>query len=122
MNVICVILGLNIYGIFIVKQEWLYRGKFFCLLFLFNFILYATAHLLEHFRIGNPKYESLLKIPFPQQALFLVLLIIHHALFRRNPEDTFWSMDWSKLKDGIFNFIFIVLSIIPTGLALTNII
>ncbi|HVW13245.1 MAG TPA: hypothetical protein VHB54_05475 [Mucilaginibacter sp.] len=122
MNIICVILGLNIYGIFIIKPELLYRRKFFFPHFVFNFALYVIGHLLEHFGIGNPKYESLLKIPAPQQALFFILLIVCKILFWRDPKDTFRSMAPGKPKHRTFSFIFIVLSVIPTGLALVNII
>ncbi|MBS1502567.1 MAG: hypothetical protein JST32_10925 [Bacteroidetes bacterium] len=122
MNIVCVILGLNIYGIFIVKPELLYRKQFFFPLFVFNFALYVIGHLLEHFGIGNPKYESLLKIPAPQQALFFILLIACRTLFRGSGEDAFKSMAPGKLKHRTFSFIFIVLSVIPTGLALINIV
>jgi hypothetical protein len=122
MKVICIILGINILIIFILKREWLYQQKTFSILLLFNLGLYISARLLQHYGIGNPKFEAALKIPVLQQFLLLALLVIYRALFKQNPGDTFWSMDHRKLKDGIFNFIFIVLSAIPTGLALANII
>ncbi|HVS92978.1 MAG TPA: hypothetical protein VHE59_13135 [Mucilaginibacter sp.] len=122
MNIICVILGLNIYGIFTVKPELLYRKQFFFPLFVFNFALYVIGHLLEHFGIGNPKYESLLKIPAPQQVLFFILLIACKILFWRDRKDTFRSMAPRKLKHRTLSFIFIVLSVIPTRLALINIV
>lgn len=122
MNIIYLILGLNVYLVFILKREWLLKVKPFISLLILNCLLFVIAHVLGYYKIGNPNFVAALKIPAPQQLLFYVLLIIYKAIFNADPQDTLWSMDWKMMKDGVFNFIFIVASAVPTILARDNII
>jgi hypothetical protein len=91
-------------------------------LFAFNTALFAAAHLLQYNAIGDIKFTAALKIPAPQQLLFISLLLIYRAIFHRDPQDTWHSMDWKLMKDGVFNFIFWVSGLIPIFLALDNVI
>jgi hypothetical protein len=122
MNILCVVIGLNIYVIFLFKRELLLQIKPFSVLLAFNILLFITAHLLEYHHIGNPNFIAALKIPAPQQLLFFGMLNIYRKIYHKDPQDTFWSMDWKLMKDGIFNFIFWSSSVIPTLLALDNVI
>jgi hypothetical protein len=118
MSLLFIILGLNIYTIFILKRDWLLQKKPYIILLLCNLILFAVGHTMLYRNIGNPNFVSALNIPAPQQILLLALLTIYRKIFHDDPADTLWSMDWKKMKDGIFNFIFFVASIVPTILAL----
>src|ERR1700733_1206305 len=114
MSIICVILGLNVYVIFLYKREWLLQTRSFLTLLTFNCLLFIVGHMLINHAVGNRNLVAALKIPAPQQLLFGGLLIIYRGMFNRDPEDTWHSMDWKKMKDGTFNFIFWSSSVIPT--------
>jgi hypothetical protein len=122
MNIICIILGLNIFVTFLFKREWLLQWRPFIILLAINTALFVTAGLLQNNAVGNPNLVAALKIPAPQQLLFISLLLIYRAIFNRNPQDTWHTMDWKLMKDGIFNFIFWASSAVPVLLALDNVI
>jgi hypothetical protein len=108
--------------VFLFKREWLLQWKPFLYLFAINTALFGTAHLLGHYGIGNPNFTAALKIPALQQLLFIGLLLIYRAIFHRDPQDTWHSMDWKKINDGIFNFIFWASSTVPVIIALDDVI
>lgn len=122
MNVVFILTGLNIFAIFLFKRDWLLQWKPFLYLLAINSALFIAAHSLQYYAIGNPEFISALKIPAPQQLLFIILLLIYRATFKRNPRDTWHSLDWKLMKDGIFNFIFWTSSFLPVVLALDNVI
>ena len=109
MNILFVLLGMNVYIIFGFRRAWLLHTKPFLLLLSFNLLLFFLAHLLLHYAIGDQRFIPLLKVPLIYQIMFLVLVTIYRKLFHSDPADTFWSRDITKMKDGIFNFIFAIL-------------
>ncbi len=120
MNLIFIVLGLNFYAIFVLKRSWLLEIKPYTILFAFNLCLFIAAHLFQYKHLENNNFTAALKIPAPQQLLFLALLLVYRGIFKKDPADTLWSMDWKLIKDGVFNFIFFVSSLLPTILALDN--
>jgi hypothetical protein len=122
MEFIYIIVGLNVFIVFLFKRAWLLRWKPFLYLLAINSLLFAMGHLFQYYKIGDPRFIAALKIPAPQQLLFIGMLMIYRAIFNRNPEGTWHSMDWKQMKDGIFNFIFWASSTVPIILALDNVI
>ena len=59
-----------------------------------------------HFEIGNPKFIPALKTPLIAIIIFYIMKKIFFFLYNKHAEDTFWSMDLSMMKDGIFNGLF----------------
>ncbi|HTB25202.1 MAG TPA: hypothetical protein VK711_07515 [Puia sp.] len=109
MNIIFLILGMNVLFIFFFQRPWLLNMKPYLILLSINLLLFILAYLFHHYSIGDPRFTVLLKVPFLYQLSFLALLWIYRKLYHADPVDTFWSMDIKLMKDGIFNFIFVVL-------------
>ena len=122
MDFIFILLGINIFGVFLFKREWLIRKKPFALLFTLNLLLFASGYLLQYLSIGNPAFVIALKIPIFSQLLFLGLLIIFYKIYNRDPVDGFWTMDVGLLRESMFNFIFVVAFTIPVILVLSGVI
>ncbi len=43
-----------------------------------------------------------------QMKIFYKIFV---SIYKREPKDTFWSMDLSLMKDGIFNFLYVISSL-----------
>ena len=112
MDFIYIVLGINTLIVFLFNRDWLLQKKSFIILFIFNLILFVLGYLLQHYSIGNPKFVVALKMPILSQLLFMGLVALFRKVYNRTPEDTFWTMDISLMKDGIFNFIFWIIAII----------
>ena len=103
MMYLFIALGMNVFVIFMFQRSWLFNKKYFEYILVLNallFVLGFTVHL---------KYATALKIPLLHQLSFLILTVIFRKIYHRNPKDTYHSMDWKLLPDGIFNFIFVIL-------------
>ena len=103
MELFFVLLGLNVQFIFLLKRELLFNKKSFLIILSFNLVL---------FFIGNIEFLRPLKIGIASQLIFTLLLLMFKIVFKKNPVDTFWVVDTSLIKDGIFNFLFWVLGIL----------
>jgi len=112
MDFIYIILGMNTLIVFIYKRDWFLRRKPFLILLFVNFLLLILGYLLQYYSVGNHKMVVVLKMPMLSQLLFIGLVIIFRKVYNRDPVDTFWTMDVSLMKDGIFNFFFWVVAII----------
>ena len=118
-----IILGMNTLIIFTFKREWLLKKNSFLVLLFINIILFAMGYLLEAKLIENPKLVVALKMPLISQLLFICMLICFRKIYNRDPVDTFWTMDRSLMRDGIFNAIFWFIGfVLPAILAFTKII
>jgi hypothetical protein len=109
MNLLFTTLGLNVLLIFFLKRDWLLNNKSFLILIALNLVLFILGFILQHEAIGDPKFVVLLKIPLIYQLLFFAMATIFRKIYHRDPVDTFWSMDRHLMRDGIFNFVFVVL-------------
>ena len=112
MNFIYILLGTNILAVFMFRRDWLLRKMPFLNLLAVNFLLLAVGYLFQYFSIGNQKFVIALKIPVLSQLIFIILVTIFRILNKRDPKDTFWSMDSSLMTDGLFNFVFVTVSLI----------
>lgn len=97
--------------IFLFKREWLFDKKGFRLIFIASGFLFILSYILMLNKLGNPNIVRALTIPLLSIVVFYALNYIFFAIYKRNPEDTFWSMDWSQIRDGVFNFLFWFLGI-----------
>lgn len=88
--------------VFMYKRDWLWSRKPFTILLAVNFQLLILGYLLQYYSVGNPKMVVALKMPVLSQLLFIALVTIFRKVYNREPVDTFWTMDVSLMKDGIF--------------------
>jgi hypothetical protein len=109
LKIIIVILGLNVFIIFLLKREWLFNKKPFVFLLCFNLLLLFAGFYFPSHSIGDSRFTPLLRVPFFYQILLLPLSWIYRKLYHKDPVDTLWSMDIRLMRDGIFNFIYAVL-------------
>ena len=110
MDFIFIILGMSTMLLFLFKRDWLMNKNASILLLVWNIFLFCGGYSLQFYRIGNPEIVIALKISLLCQIIFFVLVFSFRKLYGKNPEDTFWTMDISLLKDGIFNFLFWVIA------------
>lgn len=112
INFVFIILGTNTLLVFLYKREWLLEKKSYLILLIANLILFGMGYLLQAKLIGNPKLVVALKMPLLSQLLFSFMVICFRKIYKRTPVDTFWTMDMTLMKDGVFNFVFWFLAII----------
>ncbi|MFY7812031.1 MAG: hypothetical protein ACOVQ2_09900 [Flavobacterium sp.] len=112
MVYILVILALNILYIFYFKREYLNNNKTFIIILIFNLFLFLLSIIINYTNYYNSENIKLLKVPIISQIIYFALLSVFRKLYNRDPKDTFWSMDIKLMKDGIFNFIFLILGIL----------
>ena len=112
LNILFLILGLNVFLIFLLKREWLFNKKPFGILLCINLTLLMAGYFFQSRSIGDPGFTPLLKIPFIYQILLLPLAWIYRKIYHKDPLNTLWSMDIQLMKDGVFNFIYAVLLVV----------
>jgi hypothetical protein len=112
MDVILVLIGINVQMIFFFKREWLFDKKIFIYLLFVNLGIFILSYYLLAFEIGPPIGVELLKLPLPAQLIFWGMDAVYYKFFKAHPQDSFWSMDLSLMKDGIFNFLFIMIGLL----------
>ena len=118
IDFLCVVLGLSIHGIFIFKRELLLEKQSYYSLLALSFVFFTLSYLFLRIQFGNPKLIPLLRLPLSAVIIFYVMKTIYFRIYKKNPEDTFWSMDLKLMKDGVFNFLFWVIGLlVPTFLA-----
>ena len=110
MAFVFAVLGLFVQFIFLFKREWLFDRKTFNLILIVSAALFLLSYVLMLNNIGKPNLVRILTVPLMASMVFYAVKYIFFKIYKRNPEDTFWSMDISQMRDGIFNFIFWVLS------------
>jgi hypothetical protein len=104
--------GLFIQIVFMLKREWLLRKPSFLIILILTLVLLGISCVLIYAKLGNPKIARLLAMPLPSFGTFVLMKYLFLKIYNRNPVDTFWSMDFREMPDGIFNFLFWVLSIL----------
>lgn len=121
MNIIFVFLGMSTLLVFLYKREWLLGRRPFLILLVLNVILFILGYILEN---GvDFKLSVALKMGLLSQLIFTALVTLFRRIYKRDPVDTFWTMDVSLMKDGIFNFVFWVLGgVIPALIVFKHII
>ena len=110
MAFVFAMIGLFVQFIFLFKREWLFDRKTFNLILIVSAALFVLSYTLMLNNIGKPNLVRILTVPLMATMVFYAVKYIFFKIYKRNPEDTFWSMDISQMRDGIFNFIFWVLS------------
>jgi hypothetical protein len=123
MDFAYIALGLNTLAVFLYKREWLLKKKPFTILLAVNILLLILGYIFQYNLIGNPNMVVALKMPLLSQLIFISLVTIFRKVYNRDPVNTFWTMDISLMKDGIFNFTFWVTAILlPSILVFTKVI
>jgi hypothetical protein len=104
--------GLFVHIIFMFKREWLFERRSLQFILLVSSIMFAVSYLLVSNNIGNADTLRMLRIPLLAAVVFVGIKYVFFKIYKRNPEDTFWSMDFGQTADGVFNFLFWVLGIV----------
>jgi len=102
MDFILVLIGLAIFFIFLFKRETLVDKKALFSIVIVCVILFIIGYILQFLNIKNGQF---LKMPLIQYTLYRFCYFIFVKIYKREPKDTWWTMDLSLMKDGIFNFI-----------------
>ena len=109
--------------IFLFKRDWLLNKKKSKIILGFNIILFILGYLLQYKSIGNSKFVVAIKISLLSQLIFIGMVYLFRKIYTRDPVDTFWTMDQTLMKDGVFNFLYWVLAfLLPAYLVSAKII
>lgn len=111
MNVPLIILiffGLSIFFVFLFKREFLVDKRLTVYFIIYCLVLCILGLLLQY---NNVKGGEILILPLFQFFIYRIFYKIFVSIYRREPKDTFWSMDLSLMKDGIFNFLYVISSL-----------
>jgi len=108
-----VLIAISIHCIFLFKRELLYKKESFQSLLLMSSIAFVFSYLTllvdipffgEHF--------PMLRVPFMVLIIFYILKSIYFFIYDEDAVDTYGSMDFSEMKDGIFNALFWFLGLV----------
>ena len=106
--------------VFMYKREWFDDPTRLRALAAVGAVFFAGAIVLE--RVGfhtDTDSFRLLKLPLLSLGLFKAMQWVFIRLFGYRPRESFHSMDWRLLKDGLFNCLFWVLGmLVPMALIL----
>lgn len=105
--VILIFFGLSIFFIFLFKRELLVDKKFTVYFIIYCLVLCILGLIL---RYNSVKGGDILILPIFQFIIYRFFYKIFVSIYRKEPKDTFWSMDISLMKDGIFNFLYVIFS------------
>jgi hypothetical protein len=111
LTLIFVGMAIGIHLIFLFKREILFNKMKFRVLLSISFGLFLLGYLLKGLDISS-KNMAMMQVPFLALIIFYIMSFIYNKMFGENPADSFWSMDISLMKDGIFNFLFWVVGLI----------
>lgn len=106
MDFIFIVLGLSTMWLFMFKIEWLFNYKYFLINIIYNIVLFCVSLLLINSQLGNPKMTVALKMPLISSIVFFILYISFKNIYKRNPENTFWTFTKKPIQDVIFTLMF----------------
>lgn len=110
--VLCAALSLLMQGVFMYKREWFDDPVRLRALAAAGAVLYAFAIVLERADLlTDYDYFRMLKVPLLSLGIFKAMQWVFIRLFGYRPRDSFFSMDWRLMKDGLFNLLFLVLGL-----------
>jgi hypothetical protein len=106
MDIVYVILGLSTMWLFMFKIEWLFNRKYFLVNIAYNVVLFCISLLIINSQLGNPKMVVALKMPLVSSIIFFVLYCLFRVIYKRNPENTFWTFTKKPIQDIMFTLMF----------------
>ncbi len=106
MDFIFVLIGLSTVWLFMFKIEWLFNPKSFVINIVYDIFLFGISFLLLQYQIGNPKLVLALKMPLLASLVFYILYKGFKKIYKRNPENTFWTFTGKPTQDVIFTLLF----------------
>lgn len=107
MDFIFIALGLSTMLLFMFKIEWLFNYKYFLINIFYNIVLFCGSLLMIEYQLGNPKMVVALKMPLISSIIFLFLYIIFQKIYKRNPENTFWTFAKTCSRCNIYSFVLV---------------
>lgn len=106
-------LGLLTQLIFLYRRAWFDDPPRLRVLAAVEVALFAGAFACEHAGFSaETDFFLILKLPLLSLGLFKAMQWGFIRLFGYPPRDSFHSMDWRLLKDGLFNGLFWILSLL----------
>ena len=111
MDFIIVLIGLSTVIIFMYNRSWLFVTKNILLYLGYTLVLFGVSSLFLNFNIGNAKTIPSLKMPLLSLIIFWILNSIFKLLYKRNPQNTFWSFVKMPIQDVVFSMLFLFLGV-----------
>jgi hypothetical protein len=108
-NYTFIFLSLSTLIIFTYKRGWLLHLRTAIRVAIWNGILFMFGLGFLYFSFGDQDLVVLLGVPIFSQLIFSIMVTVFRKIYDRDPVDTFWTMDIKLMRDGVFNFIFIIL-------------
>lgn len=102
-----VLIGLNTVIIFMFKTDWLFNNRILLTLACINAILFVIPFFYD----GKFKTIGALQIPLFSLLLFYILYQIFFKIYKRNPENTFWTLTKKPIEDVLFSILFWIIGI-----------
>ena len=103
--IILIFFGLSIFLVFLFKREFLVDKRFSVYFIIYCLVLGLLGLFLQN---NNVKGGDILVLPLFQFIIYRFFYKIFVSIYKREPKDTFWSMDLSLMIDGIFNFLYVI--------------
>jgi hypothetical protein len=111
MNIVLMLFGLSSVWLFMFKMEWLLNAKAFSIYIVYSLLLFVVATILQDSEQFNYVATKALKIPLISGAIFKILFLGFKTIFKKNPENTFWSLEKKPIENIIFSVLFWLLGV-----------
>lgn len=105
MDFIFVLIGISIHGVFLYKRELLFQKRTFLVLLGIGALCFMLTYVLPE-SVGRRNMVLMMRFPLLTLIIFFIMKSIYFKMYETDAKDTFWSMDWKLMKDGVFNFLF----------------
>lgn len=112
MDVIFILIGMNVTVIFLFDKSKLDDKKWFFKILILNILLFLIASICLLSNIAKQTAISSLFVPLVAQGIYYGLSKLFYLKYEQNSVDTFWTMDKAFFKDGWFNSLFWLISIL----------
>ena len=118
MGFFLVVFGQIILYIFLFNRKILVDKKYQFIFLFACIVLFVLGYILQN---ANVKGGEALKIPLLQWGIYRIFYYSFVKMYKREPKDTFWTMDKTLMVDGVFNALFwFIAFILPVILVFTN--
>ncbi len=111
LDYLLIYIGLSIAIVFMFKHAWLYTNSTFGYILAYCVILFIVSVISIEILKVEYSLIWILRAPLISVIIYRGLLFCFIKLFKRVPENTFWSFERKPIQDVIFSGLFWLLGV-----------
>lgn len=108
INYIYAFAGLFVFGIFLIKRDWLFKRKSFNVILVITVLLFLTGLIIRFIEQWQTSFSFALLTPLLSLVIFRLYLKLFLMIKKREPKNTFhrWDDGENLGADRLFNAVF----------------